>query len=123
MDLKRTVAETLLGIRAVRFSVDFPLTFKSGIVSPIYVDCRKLIYHPQAWHTVINSLKATTETLSLNSDVIAGIAVGGVPHSSALAYSLQIPSVFIRKENKGHGQARRIEGGIVKNREVLLLED
>ena len=46
-----------------------------------------------------------------------------MPHSAALAYSLKAPSVFIRKESKGHGKGNRIEGGEVDGRRVLLVED
>jgi orotate phosphoribosyltransferase len=55
--------------------------------------------------------------------VIAGVAVGGVPHSAALAYQLNRPSVFVRKEAKEHGKKQRVEGGDVVDKRVLLVED
>lgn len=121
MNTKRSTAKALLDIGAVGFSPQTPIAFKSGILSPVYVDNRQLIYHPQAWHTVIEGFQAVVETL--DAEVIGGVAVGGVPHSSALAYVMKMPSVFIRKESKGHGKARRIEGGPVKRKKVVLLED
>jgi orotate phosphoribosyltransferase len=39
-------------------------------------------------------------------DALAGIATAGIPHSSALAFHLQQPSLFIRKR-KGHGTQKR----------------
>ena len=120
---KRSIANALLDIGAFGFSPDAPITFKSGIRSPVYVDNRALIYHPAAWQQIIAGFQAQIETLGLRFDVIAGVAVGGVPHSSALAYIMQYPSVFIRKESKGHGRGKRIEGGDVTGRHVLLLED
>ena len=121
MNTKRSTAKALLDIGAVGFSPQAPIRFKSGILSPVYVDNRQLIYHPQAWHTVIEGFRAVVETL--DAEVIGGVAVGGVPHSSALAYAMKMPSVFIRKESKGHGKARRIEGGAVERKKVVLLED
>jgi len=50
-------------------------------------------------------------------------SVAGVPHSAALAYHLRQPSVFVRKEAKGHGLKNRIEGGTVEGKRVLLIED
>ncbi len=47
----------------------------------------------------------------------------GIPHSSALAYAAGLPSVFVRKEAKGHGLGRRVEGGDVSGRRTLLVED
>lgn len=119
----QSVARALLNIKAVGFSPKSPITFKSGIVSPVYVDNRQLIFHPNEWHTVVEGFNTILQEQSLAYDVIAGVAVGGVPHSSALAYITDTPSVFIRKEAKGHGKGNRIEGGDVSNKTVLLVED
>ena len=121
MNTKRSTAKALLDIGAVGFSPQAPIRFKSGILSPVYVDNRQLIYHPRAWHTVIEGFQAVIE--SLDAELIAGVAVGGVPHSSALAYAMNMPSIFVRKESKGHGKAGRIEGGAVKRKRVILVED
>jgi len=120
---KLSSAKALLDIGAIGFSPNSPITFKSGIRSPVYVDNRRLIYHPAAWHVIIEGFQSLIETQQLPFDTIAGVAVGGVPHSSALAYILSRPSVFIRKETKGHGLGNRVEGGAVAGRRVLLVED
>ena len=123
MSLKQSIAKALLDIGAVGFSPASPITFKSGIRSPVYVDNRALIYHPEAWRIVIDGFQSLIESKGLDHDIIAGVALGGIPHSAALAYSTGAPSVFIRKESKGHGKAQRIEGGAVDRRRVLLVED
>lgn len=120
---KRCIAKALLDIGAVGFAPGAPITFKSGIVSPVYVDNRILIYHPDPWHIVVEGFASVIADAALEFDLIAGVAVGGVPHSSALAYVLNKPSVFIRKESKGHGKAQRIEGGAVAGKTALLVED
>ena len=121
--MKQAVARALLEIGAVGFTPQKPITFKSGIVSPVYVDNRRLPYHPQQWQSIIKGFQHIIETEAIEFEVIAGVAVGGVPHSSALAYIMQRPSVFIRKEAKEYGKGQRIEGGEVENKQVLLLED
>lgn len=121
--MKREVARALLEIGAVGFSLEQPITFKSGIISPVYVDNRRLPYHPQQWYTIIEGFHALLEESAIPYDVLAGVAVGGVPHSSALAYALRMPSVFVRKEAKEHGKAQRIEGGEVADKRVVLVED
>jgi len=120
---KQSSAKALLDIGAVGFSPDSPITFTSGMQSPVYVDHRQLIYQPAAWHVIIEGFKSLIESRGLQFDLIAGVAVGGVPHSSALAYIMNTPSVFIRKESKSHGIGRRIEGGAVEGCRVLLVED
>ena len=54
---------------------------------------------------------------------MAGIETAGIPHSSALAFVLNAPSVFVRKQIKDHGTKSRIEGGKVAGKKVLLIED
>ncbi len=121
--MKREVARALLEIGAVGFSLEHPITFKSGILSPVYVDNRRLPYHPQQWHTIIEGFRELLNESGTSYDILAGVAVGGVPHSSALAYALRVPSVFVRKEAKGHGKGQRVEGGDVRGKRVILIED
>ena len=116
-------ARALLDIGAVVFTPDSPITFKSGIVSPIYVDNRRLPYESAAWHQVIDCFRRMIAARLLEFDVIAGIETGAIPHSAALAYTLERPSVFVRKQPKEHGMKRRIEGGEVAGKRVLLIED
>ena len=117
------IARALLQIDAVGFSPQQPVTFSSGIVSPVYVDNRRLIYWPEQWHAVIEGFEAYIRQHALTYDVIAGIATGGIPHSSALAYNLRVASVFVRKQAKGHGAQKMVEGGDVTGKRVLLVED
>ncbi len=117
------VARALLEIEAVGFSPYQPITFKSGIISPVYVDNRRLIYWPAQWRVVIEGFRELINRNQITFDVIAGIATGGVPHSSALAYLLRKPSVYVRPQSKEHGTQNRIEGGHVDGKRVLLVED
>ena len=120
---EQQIAQALLETGAVGFSPHEPVTFKSGMLSPVYVDNRRLIAHPAQWHLVIEHLQALIARESIGFNVIAGIEAAGIPHSSVLAYNLLVPSVFVRKAAKEHGQKRRIEGGDVTGKRVLLVED
>ena len=119
----RSAAKALLDIGAVDFTVESPVRFRSGICSPIYIDNRTLISHPEPWHDIIDCFQLVISDSDLDYDILAGVADGGVPHCSALAYTLQRPSVFIRKEAKKHGLRKIIEGGDVDGKRVLLVED
>jgi orotate phosphoribosyltransferase len=56
-------------------------------------------------------------------EVVGGVEAAGIPHSAALGFSMRLPSVFIRKELKEHGTKKRVEGGDVTGRRVVLVED
>jgi len=115
------IARILLEIDCVGFAPQEPITFKSGILSPVYVDNRRLPAHPAEWRQVIAAFDAVRSQLM--PQFVAGVATGGIPHSSALGYMSQTPAVFVRKEAKEYGKGRRIEGGDVTNQAVLLVED
>ncbi|MDD2326400.1 MAG: orotate phosphoribosyltransferase [Alphaproteobacteria bacterium] len=117
------VARALIDVGAVGVRADNPITFKSGIVSPVYVDNRTLPFHPVEWKPVIEGFKTLIDEKQIAFDVLAGVAVGGVPHASALGYMIQKPSLFIRKEAKEHGTGKRVEGGKIEGKNVLLIED
>lgn len=53
----RKVARALLKIEAVGFTPDNPRTFKSGIISPVYVDNRLLTSHPNEWEEIMNGFQ------------------------------------------------------------------
>ena len=44
---KKTLAEMLLGIKAIRLQPDKPFTWASGWLSPIYCDNRKVNSYPE----------------------------------------------------------------------------
>ena len=117
------VAEALLSIGGVGFRIDDPITFKSGIVSPVYCDNRTFPYWPVAWKEVITGFAARIDAERLPCDAIGGIEAAGIPHSAALGYATERPSIFIRKQPKEHGRRARIEGGDVDGKRVLLVED
>ena len=116
-------AEALLSINAFGLKKGFPVKFKSGIFSPVYRDNRILPFHPKSWAVILDGFKKTIKRKKLKFDVIAGIETAGIPHSAALGFLLKKPSVFVRKEVKDHGTKKRIEGGDVNGKRVLLIED
>ncbi len=117
------VAEALLDIGGVGFRVQVPITFKSGIVSPVYCDNRTFPFWPAAWTRVIEGFRRLLQEEPIAFDIIGGIEAAGIPHSAALGYALQQPSIFIRKQPKEHGKKARIEGGDVLGKRVVLVED
>jgi orotate phosphoribosyltransferase len=119
----RAVARALVDAGALTYQPGAPITFRSGLRSPMYVDGRRLIFHPAPWRVVVDALRSALEDGSVRADVVAGVEAAGIPHSSALAFAAGLRSVFVRKTAKDHGLGRRIEGGDVTGWRVALVED
>jgi orotate phosphoribosyltransferase len=121
--MSREIAEALVAIDGVGFATAAPITFKSGIKSPVYCDNRKFPFHPAQWVKVIRGFETLILETPIRADVIAGIEAAGIPHSAALGFALRTPSVFVRKEAKGYGAKKRVEGGDVAGKCTVLIED
>lgn len=123
MTIPQKIAQALLEIGAVQIMAGEPVKFDSGILSPVYTDNRIFPFHPKQWRFVIAAFRDMIRAKKITFDVIAGIATAGIPHGAALSFLMKKPSVFIRKETKGHGLKKRVEGGDVRGKRVLLIED
>lgn len=121
--VEKKVARALLEIGAVGFRPEDPIQFKSGIWSPVYVDNRLFTSNPNEWKDVIEGFQNLIKEKALSFDMIAGIESAGISHSAVLGYQEKKPMVYVKKEVKGHGTKKRIEGGKVEGKKVLLLED
>ena len=55
---RELVAQALLDAGTVTLRPDEPVTFKSGLRSPVYVDNRRLIFQPGPWRVVIEAFPA-----------------------------------------------------------------
>jgi len=122
-DLQKEISQTLLKIKAVGFNLEKLITFKAGFISPVYVDNRRFPFYPDEWQKVIKGFAQIIKQKNIPFDVIAGIESGGIPHSASLGYLMKKPSVFVRKETKDHGLSKRVAGGDVRGKRVLLVED
>jgi orotate phosphoribosyltransferase len=121
----QTVARMLLEIEAVHFRADQPYTFTSGLASPVYIDCRKLISYPR----VRSALMDFAASLVFRSvgfeqfDVVAGGETAGIPFAAWLSDKMGLPMVYVRKKPKGFGRNAQIEGSLSEGARVLLVED
>ncbi len=119
------VSEILLKIKAISANIETPFVFVSGIHSPVYVDCRRIISFPQERKRIIELLeKIVREDIGLeNIDVVAGGATAGIPYAAFLSQKIEKPMIYVRKEPKKHGEKRQTEGVLKKGDRVLLVED
>jgi orotate phosphoribosyltransferase len=124
-EMARLTARMLLEIKAVHFNAETPFTLASGLPSPTYIDCRKLISHPRIRATLMDFL---TVTVMRNAgfeafDNIAGGETAGIPFAAMVAERMGLPMTYVRKKPKGYGRNARIEGDMSEGQRVLLVED
>lgn len=119
------MARMLWEIGAVHFSPDEPYKLASGLVSPVYIDCRKLISFPRVRSTLMDFAAATVlkDAGFEKFDCIAGGETAGIPFAAFLADRLELPMIYVRKKPKGHGRNAQIEGHMPSGSRVLVVED
>jgi orotate phosphoribosyltransferase len=124
-DAAETTARILLETEAVLFRPDNPFTFTSGRLSPVYIDCRRLISFPRARTRLMDMGAALIESrVGFESlDAIAGGETAGIPFAAWIADRLSLPMLYVRKQAKGFGRNAQIEGELKDGARVLLVED
>ena len=124
-EIARLTARMLLEIQAVDFNSSDPFTLASGLQSPTYVDCRKLISYPRIRNTLMDFMTVTVmRTAGFEAfDNIAGGETAGIPFAALVAERMGLPMSYVRKKPKGYGRNARIEGTMQDGQRVLLVED
>ena len=124
-EIARLSARMLLEIGAVHFNAREPFTLASGLPSPTYIDCRRLISYPRIRSTLMDFM-----TITVMRDAgyeafnnIAGGETAGIPFAALVAERMALPMTYVRKKPKGYGRNARIEGVMSEGDRVLLVED
>ncbi|WP_064711733.1 orotate phosphoribosyltransferase [Rhizobium bangladeshense] len=119
------VAKMLWEIKAVHFNAVQPYKLSSGMASPVYIDCRKLLSYPRIRSTVMDFAASTLlrDAGFEQFDCIAGGETAGIPFAALLADRLGLPMIYVRKQPKGHGRNAQIEGNMPEGSRVLVIED
>ena len=119
------MARMLWEIRAVHFRPEEPYKLASGMMSPVYIDCRKLISFPRIRSAIMDFAAATvmSEAGFEQFDCVAGGETAGIPFAAFLAERLSLPMIYVRKQPKGHGRNAQIEGAMPDGARVLVIED
>lgn len=115
----------LLEIDAVHFRADQPYRLTSGLASPVYVDCRKLISYPRIRSALMDFAvsKLMRDAGFEAFDAIAGGETAGIPFAAWIAERTGLPMLYVRKKPKGFGRDAQIEGDLEEGQRVLLVED
>lgn len=114
----RRLIDDLAAIQALTFG-EFRL--KSGVLSPFYIDLRGIIAHPSILQAL--ALRILDVLRPLRFDRIAGIPYAGLPIATAVSLLGNLPMLYARKEVKGHGTRRAIEGTFAPGEIVVPIDD
>jgi orotate phosphoribosyltransferase len=112
------MVKLLAGLLAAHGAVrrgDFLLA--SGVRSDVYVDIKSALTDPGVLSAIALEISGRC-----SFEVVAGVAVGGIPVAVAVSLAAGRPYAIVRREEKGHGTGGRIIGGVA-GLSTLLVED
>lgn len=121
--MSEIIAEKLIDIESVKFSFENHFTLTSGLKSPVYVDCRKIISFIDERELIMNEALSYFEKNKIQFDLVAGGETAGIPYAAIISEKIKKPMVYIRKKPKGFGQNQQIEGHFKEKEKAILIED
>lgn len=116
--LQKTIAAGLLDIGCIQFG---EFTLKSGKISPIYIDLRKLIAYPDFMLQVARAYRSLLG--SLEFDHLAALPYAGLPITSAVSLLGNWSMVYPRKEEKSYGTKMQVEGVFSERDTAVVVDD
>jgi orotate phosphoribosyltransferase len=93
---------------------------RSGTISDEYFDKYLFESDPVLLHNIALRLR---DLIPDGTEVIAGLELGGVPLATALSRITGFPLVLVRKKAKEYGTCKLAEGGEIKDKTLLVVED
>jgi len=110
-EMARLTARMLLEVGAVHFRADEPYRLTSGLASPVYIDCRKLISYPRIRAALMDfaCAKVLRDAGFDAFDAVAGGETAGIPFAAWIAERLGLPMLYVRKKPKGFDRDAQIE--------------
>jgi orotate phosphoribosyltransferase len=94
---------------------------RSGLTSQEYFDKYRFESNPQLLKSIV---AAMAPLIPKDTQVLAGLEMGGIPVATALSMECGLPAVFVRKEAKKYGTCRIAEGlESLRDLRVCIIED
>lgn len=93
---------------------------RSGQTSSVYFDKYRFEGDPLLLKPLAHAMSSL---LPSDTEIIAGLELGGIPLVTAISLETGLPAAFVRKTAKTYGTCRAIEGQDVADRKVTFIED
>ncbi|GFR14774.1 uridine 5'-monophosphate synthase [Trichonephila clavata] len=120
MSKREDLLRQLLGINILQLG---QFTLKSGVISPIYIDLRRIISYPDIVKLLAEHVHSKLKEAGIATDVICGVPYTALPVASVYSVLYQVPMVMKRKEAKDYGTKKMVEGITEKGLKCLIIED
>jgi orotate phosphoribosyltransferase len=104
------------------------VTLSSGRVSDFYIDCRRVSLTAEGHFLVGQLLGAAIERVAPEAEAVGGLTLGADPLVSAISTlsfvaGRPLAGFLVRKEPKGHGTGRWLEGGQLRSGMPVVVVD
>jgi orotate phosphoribosyltransferase len=121
-DLRRQLLDQIRN-QAIHFGT---FTLTSGMVSHFYIDCRKVTLSAHGAFLTGNTMLDLLEDIDIHA--VGGMTVAADPVATAIAVESwhrkrPLNAFIVRKEAKGHGLQRQVEGPLKAGDRVAVVDD
>ncbi|EPB67084.1 orotate phosphoribosyltransferase [Ancylostoma ceylanicum] len=82
---------------------------KSGQMTPIYIDLRRIISHPKTLRMAAQAICDIIVAKGLQCDYVVGVPYAALPLATHVSDILDVPMLMKRKEVKSYGTGKLIE--------------
>lgn len=110
-DAALCTARLLLEIKAINFRPEEPYTLTSGWKSPVYIDCRRIIFFPRARAKIMElGVEKIGRHVGYESiDAVVGGETAGIPFAAWMADRMMLPMAYVRKKPKALAATPRLK--------------
>lgn len=93
---------------------------RSGQTSNVYFDKYQFEALPDLLREIAKQLAPLVPP---DTELLAGLELGGVPIATALSFETGLPVAFVRKQAKSYGTCLIAEGAALQGKRVCIIED